>query len=178
MRKQGRFGCGSRFPVSLISLWHWEFRLNYAMCFVTRFFPDRSCHSRYKPVEFHLTLSFSLYFLASSVIMSLTLDNIQFYHGPSKPAKKPNFAFNSKKHGSGTMPSFHLPAITNGSIDDFLPATHLEGTIEQQTAHPSNLFDLEIAKSWEMISLPGERGACRLKKPTPDRHYPEYIRCM
>lgn len=107
--------------------------------------------------------------------MSVTLDNIQFYNGPSEPAKQPNFAFNSKKHGSGTLPSFHLPAIENRSIYGFHPATHLEGTIEQQTDHPSNLFDLEIAKSWEMVSSLGERGACRWK-PSPDGHHPENVR--
>lgn len=75
------------------------------------------------------------------------------------------------------MSLFYLSAIANGSIYGFYLATYLEGTIEQQTAYQSNLFDLEIAKLWEMILLPGDCGTCRWK-PTPDCYVLEYSRYM
>lgn len=48
--------------------------------------------------------------------MPVLLDNIQFYHGPSKPVNRPHFAFNSSQKGStasNTSPSGEQPALFN-----------------------------------------------------------------
>lgn len=94
--------------------------------------------------------------------MPVLLDNIQFYHGPSKPAKPPYFAFNSKKdsNGSNTLPSGEQYAFSNKPVssatDDstmvatgfFPPAASAEEyTTHQHGVGPPNLFDLELARS-------------------------------
>lgn len=93
--------------------------------------------------------------------MPVILDNIQFYHGPSKPAKPPYFAFNSKKvSNSNTLPSGEQPAFTNEPVssgtDDstmvptsfLLPAASAEDTTHQHAVGSPNLFDLELARPW------------------------------
>lgn len=92
--------------------------------------------------------------------MPVTLDNIQFYHGPSKPEKLPHFAFNSNQNGSNTMPSGEQPAFSDEPVcsptDDstiaatcFLaPAADAEDTTHQHAFGPPNLFDFELARSW------------------------------
>ncbi|KAJ5726491.1 uncharacterized protein N7483_007848 [Penicillium malachiteum] len=98
--------------------------------------------------------------------MAVTLDNIQFYYGPSKPTKQPYYTFNSKNDGSGTY------------AFAFLPATHSEETMNQHIVQSSNIFDLELAKTWEMASSSptldktGERGACS-SRSTSDRDHQE-----
>lgn len=91
----------------------------------------------------------------------MILDNIQFYHGPSKPAKLPYFAFNSKKvFNSNTLLSGEQPAFTNKPVslatDDstmvptgFLPpAANAEDATHQHAVGSPNLFDLELARPW------------------------------
>ncbi|KAJ6027970.1 hypothetical protein N7540_003546 [Penicillium herquei] len=119
--------------------------------------------------------------------MSVTLDNIQFYHGPPNPTKEPNITLSSKHHEREIMSSFPLPTIANRSMysatdhHGFLPATRSEEPIKQYTAQSLNLFDLEIAKTREMVSssptLDGS-GECdaSLLRPTPNRHHRELSR--
>ncbi|KAJ5712947.1 uncharacterized protein N7483_010128 [Penicillium malachiteum] len=119
--------------------------------------------------------------------MAVTLDNIQFYHGPSKPTKRPYYTFNSNDDGNGTMPSVCPPAIEERTIflatdhHNFLPATHSEETMNQHTVQSSNIFDLELAKTREMVSSSptlnetGERGACS-SRSTSVRDHQEHSR--
>ncbi|KAJ5522961.1 hypothetical protein N7513_003338 [Penicillium frequentans] len=101
--------------------------------------------------------------------MSVTLDNIQFYHGPSKPTKQPYLTFDSKRDSSGVDPS--VPPSTTANQTSLATGhsgsyqiPHSEAILNRHAAQTSNLFDLEIAKTWEMVSSPpmldniGERG--------------------
>lgn len=92
--------------------------------------------------------------------MPVTLDNIQFYYGPSKPAKPPYFAFNSNKNGSNTMPSGEQPAFFDEPVSSptdsstMAPtcllslAADAEDTTHQHGVGSPNLFDFELARSW------------------------------
>lgn len=106
-----------------------------------------------------------LYFLSGSETMSVLLDNIQFYHGPSKPAKPPYFAFNSKKGSNGSnallsreQPAFSTKPVSSATGDStmvptgFLPpaAYAEEYTAHQHGVGSPNLFDLELARSWRV----------------------------
>jgi hypothetical protein len=66
--------------------------------------------------------------------MPVTLDNIQFYEGPSKPPKPPHSAFSSRGYFTGVFPSSERP--TNNQK-------------HQQTAVLQNEFDMELRKSLE-----------------------------
>ncbi|KAJ6070559.1 hypothetical protein N7467_011878 [Penicillium canescens] len=96
--------------------------------------------------------------------MPVILDNIHFYHGPSKPAKPPYFAFNSNQKGSNTLLSGEQPLFSNepvsSAIDDstmvppcFLPpAANAEDTTNQHAVGSPNLFDLELARPWGALT--------------------------
>jgi hypothetical protein len=91
--------------------------------------------------------------------MPVILDNIHFYHGPSKPAKPPYFAFNSNQKGSNTLLSGEQPSfsneLVNSATDDstmvptcFLPpAANAEDTTNQHAIGSPNLFDFELARA-------------------------------
>ncbi|KAJ5456036.1 uncharacterized protein N7458_004300 [Penicillium daleae] len=95
--------------------------------------------------------------------MPVLLDNIQFYNGPSKPAKPPYFAFDSKKDSkdSNTLLSSEQLAFSNEPVSsatddstivptDFLPpaANAEEYTTHQHAVGSPTLFDLELARFW------------------------------
>ncbi|KAJ5477737.1 hypothetical protein N7530_003246 [Penicillium desertorum] len=97
--------------------------------------------------------------------MPVILDNIHFYHGPSKPAKPPYFAFNSNQKGSNTLLSGEQPSFSNEAVSSatedysamvppcFLPpAGNAENTTNQHAAGSPNLFDLELARSWGALT--------------------------
>lgn len=96
----------------------------------------------------------------SSEIMAVNLDNIQFYHGPSRPARPPYFAFNSNKSASNTMLSgkeaiflYVLdPSVADDSIiipNCFLPlSANADDTTHQDVVGSPNLFDIELASSY------------------------------
>ncbi|KAJ5984406.1 hypothetical protein N7481_006505 [Penicillium waksmanii] len=90
--------------------------------------------------------------------MSVTLDNIQFYHGPSKPRTQPYFAFDSKRNTSGTPLSARPPEFANDStlsaIDHCEPLSsilHPDNIIGQETLQPPNIFDIEMSRMWETV---------------------------
>ncbi|KAJ5461056.1 uncharacterized protein N7458_002608 [Penicillium daleae] len=95
--------------------------------------------------------------------MPVLLDNIQFYHGPSKAAKRPSFAFNSNQKGSegfntllsGEQAAFSdEPAYLATDASTIVPtgfvppAANAENTTHQHAVGSPNLFDIELARSW------------------------------
>ncbi|KAL4766731.1 hypothetical protein BDW60DRAFT_212666 [Aspergillus nidulans var. acristatus] len=90
--------------------------------------------------------------------MPVILDNIQFYHGPSKPEKPPYFAFNSKEKGSNTLLSGEQPPFSNEQVssaaDDptivptcFIPpAAKAEDVTHQHAVGSPNFFDFELSR--------------------------------
>jgi hypothetical protein len=98
-----------------------------------------------------------LSFLNSSVSicntsMSVTLDNIQFYHGPSKPSKPSHSAFNSRWYCTGVFPSAERPIFsqtTGCSLTSRSTASHANNQKHQQPAVLPNEFDIELRKSLE-----------------------------
>jgi hypothetical protein len=93
-----------------------------------------------------------------SSIMSVTLDNIQFYHGPSKPRTPPYFAFDSKRNTSGTPLSARPPEFANDSTpsaidhcDPRSPVPHPDNITLQKTLQPPNIFDIEMTRMWETV---------------------------
>lgn len=91
--------------------------------------------------------------------MPVVLDNIQFYHGPLKPAKSPYFAFNSKKVSnsntllSGEQPTFSNEPVSSATDDSTMvptsflpPAANTEDATHQHAVASLNLFDLELAR--------------------------------
>jgi hypothetical protein len=93
--------------------------------------------------------------------MPVILDNIQFYHSPSKSAKPRYLAFNSNQKGSDALLSGERPLFSNEPVssatDDskivptcFLPpaAANAENITRRHTVGPPNLFDFELARSW------------------------------
>lgn len=117
-------------------------------------------------------LFISVSFVSGSEIMPVILDNIQFYHGPSKPTKPPYFAFNSNQISSNTMVSGGQTPFTepvSSPRDDstiatacFLPpAANAVDMTHQHAVGSPNLFDFELARSWEVATpLLSPRDAC------------------
>ncbi|KAI2785625.1 hypothetical protein POX_h09381 [Penicillium oxalicum] len=94
--------------------------------------------------------------------MPVLLDNIQFYHGPSKPAKPPYLALNSSQKGSkgsnallpDEQPAFSIGCVSSATDDLAVvpmgfdhPATSTEDITDQHEIGSSNIFDLELARS-------------------------------
>lgn len=82
--------------------------------------------------------------------MSVTLDNIQFYDGPSKPSKPPHSAFNSRRYCTGVFPSSERPIFTQTTgcpLTSRSTASHENNQKHQQTAVLPNVFDIELRKS-------------------------------
>lgn len=99
-------------------------------------------------------------FLLRTGTMPVTLDNIQFYHGPSKPAKRPYLAFNSNQSDSNARSSSErlsffdeaVPSLTDISTmapTCFLsPDANADDTTHQHAVRSPNLFDFELTRSW------------------------------
>ncbi|CAI7596848.1 unnamed protein product [Penicillium manginii] len=84
--------------------------------------------------------------------MSVTLDNIQFYDGPSKPPKPPHSAFSSRGYCTGVFPSAERPIFsqtTGCSLTSRSTASHANNQKHQQPAVLPNVFDIELRKSLE-----------------------------
>lgn len=84
--------------------------------------------------------------------MSVTLDNIQFYDGPSKPSKPPYSAFNSGRYCTGVFPLSEKPIFsqtTGCPLTSRSTASHANNQKHQQTAVLPNVFDIELRKSLE-----------------------------
>lgn len=96
-------------------------------------------------------------FLNSSVAtcntsMPVTLDNIQFYDGPSKPRKPLHHAFSSSGYCTGVFSSSERPfscQTTVCSMTSRSSASHANYQKHQQTAALPNEFDMELRKSLE-----------------------------
>jgi hypothetical protein len=100
----------------------------------------------------------SMPFPSGSYTMPVILDNIQFYHGPSKPENPPYFAFNSKEKGSNTLLSGEQPPFSNEQVssaaDDptivptcFIPpAAKAEDVTHQHAVGSPNFFDFELSR--------------------------------
>lgn len=84
--------------------------------------------------------------------MSVTLDNIQFYDGPSKPSKPPHSTFSSRGYCTGVFPSSERPnssQTTGCSLTSRSTASRANNQKHQQTAVLPNVFDIELRKSLE-----------------------------
>lgn len=102
--------------------------------------------------------------------MSVTLDNIQFYHGPSQPSKLPNSTFNRRSYCTGVFSSSESPFFPQPMsfpLTSRSAACRPNDQNRRQTADLPNVFDIELRNILEEDISPLANGAA-LEGPSCD----------